>query len=186
MHQPQLHLGCLENLNFCCFFKVYSIKKQFYSDLFKALAWIHMGKSLHIVDIYCWVSVQQGEETCVHLRSEEKWRNFLIVSAFKLYSFRPMWKSFPKILQPVYFLPFYFLHGIHWQRWEDKYSFFLLDCLWPPLSLSRRAKEIAEETRYLLTQPTQQGHKDASNAMLQKVLLSVQQADFSSESYKLG
>lgn len=98
-----------------------------------------------------------------------------------------MWKSFPKILQPMHFLPFYFLSAIHWCRWEEKYSCFPLDSLGPPLSLSRRAEEIAEETRTSSdTAYTARAQRCFKCYVAEKLLLSVWQADFSSKSYKLG
>lgn len=100
-----------------------------------------MGKSLHIVDVYHSVCSIGRKNVCFS-EMKEKWRNFLIVRASKLYSFRPMRRSFPKILQPVYFLTFYFLRAIHWCRWEKKYSCFLLLLILGSLSpFCRRAEE---------------------------------------------
>lgn len=79
-----------------------------------------------------------------------------------------MWRSFPKILQPVYFLPFYFLHAIYWCSWEEKYSCFLLGSLWPLSPFPGGQKRLLRRPGHLLTQPAQQGHKDVSDAMLQR------------------
>lgn len=88
----------------------------------------------------------------------------------------------------MYFLPFYFLRAIHCQR-EEKYSCFPLDFLWLPLSLSRRAEEIAEETRTssdtAYTASKQRCFK--LNVHMQQYLAEkVWHVNFSSKSYKLG